>query len=422
MQTLDRAFFRKDVELAAARVADVKQLSRVRNALHRSRDIFVQRQVTPVRADPTDASQTRKCILLQPKIKHDGVLLSGSTNMGSGPLLLACSCWSDRSTWGKAVTNLHNEAHFNLRDRYLPFKHLIGQVTIDKNAAIKTVINKTDTLHSTNEYRVLDYEIIAGEPNLDVEVREACSVFRFDFSKVFWNSKLSTEHQRLVDKLKPGEVVCDVMAGVGPFTVPAGKKGVFVWANDLNPDCFHSLSDAVTINKVKPFVRTFNQDGHAFIRFAAQQLLAQDYGARVPQKISRTTSKERQTPLSQQHSEITAPKIISHYIMNLPATAVDFLPDFIGLYRRHEAWFQPHGIYHLPLIHCYCFGPKLNSEQEDLRAARPLVWEAVSSKLGFPIDPENAATELHSVRDVAPNKRMFCATFRLPAEVAFSKT
>ncbi|KAL9087960.1 MAG: hypothetical protein Q9159_003315 [Coniocarpon cinnabarinum] len=410
MQTLDRAFFRKDVELAAARVADVKQLSRVRNALHRSRDIFVQRQVTPVRADPTDASQTRKCILLQPKIKHDGEILQA---------ILPESLIDDLPTGFNPAGHV---AHFNLRDRYLPFKHLIGQVTIDKNAAIKTVINKTDTLHSTNEYRVLDYEIIAGEPNLDVEVREACSVFRFDFSKVFWNSKLSTEHQRLVDKLKPGEVVCDVMAGVGPFTVPAGKKGVFVWANDLNPDCFHSLSDAVTINKVKPFVRTFNQDGHAFIRFAAQQLLAQDYGARVPQKISRTTSKERQTPLSQQHSEITAPKIISHYIMNLPATAVDFLPDFIGLYRRHEAWFQPHGIYHLPLIHCYCFGPKLNSEQEDLRAARPLVWEAVSSKLGFPIDPENAATELHSVRDVAPNKRMFCATFRLPAEVAFSKT
>jgi tRNA (guanine37-N1)-methyltransferase len=53
-----------------------------------------------------------------------------------------------------------------------------------------------------------------------------------------------------VEKFRPGEAVCDVMAGVGPFAVPAGKKGVFVWANDLNPDSFASLGEAVERNKV----------------------------------------------------------------------------------------------------------------------------------------------------------------------------
>ena len=85
---------------------------------------------------------------------------------------------------------------------------------------------------------------------MNVEIREEDCVFRFDYSKVYWNSRLNTEHKRLVDMFKPGEVVVDVMAGVGPFAVPAGRKGVWVWANDLNPDSYAALKEAVVRNKV----------------------------------------------------------------------------------------------------------------------------------------------------------------------------
>lgn len=85
---------------------------------------------------------------------------------------------------------------------------------------------------------------------MKVEHSEGNCTFRFDYSKVYWNSRLQTEHKRLIDSFQPGEVVCDVMAGIGPFAIPAGKKGVFVWANDLNPDSYASMKDAVSLNKV----------------------------------------------------------------------------------------------------------------------------------------------------------------------------
>lgn len=39
-------------------------------------------------------------------------------------------------------------------------------------------------------------------------------------------------------------VIVDVMAGVGPFAVPAAKRGYAVLANDLNPACYkwHKLN------------------------------------------------------------------------------------------------------------------------------------------------------------------------------------
>ena len=46
--------------------------------------------------------------------------------------------------------------------------------------------------------------------------------------QVYWNSRLETEHKRLVDSFRPGEVVLDVMAGIGPFAIPAAQRGCTV--------------------------------------------------------------------------------------------------------------------------------------------------------------------------------------------------
>jgi tRNA (guanine37-N1)-methyltransferase len=69
-----------------------------------------------------------------------------------------------------------------------------------------------------------------------IEQNEGDCTFTLDFRTVYWNSRLHGEHERLVSLFAPGEVVADVMAGVGPFAIPAAKKGCRVLGNDLNPE------------------------------------------------------------------------------------------------------------------------------------------------------------------------------------------
>lgn len=91
---------------------------------------------------------------------------------------------------------------------------------------------------------------------IDFQSESGCK-FKFDFRNVYWNSRLHHEHERLVSLFKPGEVVVDVFAGVGPFALPAAKGGCVVFANDLNPESFKWLKHNIEHNHVSYEVLLF---------------------------------------------------------------------------------------------------------------------------------------------------------------------
>lgn len=48
------------------------------------------------------------------------------------------------------------------------------------------------------------------------------------------------------------------------------------------------------------------------------------------------------------------------------------------------------------------------------------VLQRASEYLGYELKPDTPDYNLHLVRSVAPNKEMYCLSFRLPANVAFA--
>lgn len=79
-----------------------------------------------------------------------------------------------------------------------------------------------------NEFRTYDYEFLAGEirpDDLHTVHTEDDVRFNVDIKKMYWCSKLSTERNRMIGSfLKPGQVLCDMMSGVGPMAIKAAVK------------------------------------------------------------------------------------------------------------------------------------------------------------------------------------------------------
>ncbi|KAL0969041.1 hypothetical protein UPYG_G00221910 [Umbra pygmaea] len=264
-------------------------------------------------------------------------------------------------------------AHMNLREHQLPYRTLIGQVIMDKNPGVTCVVNKTNTIDST--YRNFKMEVMAGEENMVAKVRENGATYEFDFSRVYWNPRLSTEHERVVGLLKRGDIVLDVFAGVGPFAIPAARRGSTVLANDLNPESHRWLQHNCKLNKVERKVTTFNLDGRAFIR----------------------------GPVKQELPSLLKGDASVHVVMNLPALALEFLDAFRGLLDQGLCCDV-----NLPQVHCYGFSKKDDPQRD--------VVERASDSLGFSLE---GRCSVHLVRNVAPNKEMMCVSFTIPKEVLF---
>ncbi|OFV68743.1 MAG: SAM-dependent methyltransferase [Candidatus Syntrophoarchaeum caldarius] len=117
------------------------------------------------------------------------------------------------------------------------------------NKGIRTVvIPKTPV---SGEYRVRTFEWVGGAPIHEIELREYGNRFRFDIRKVYFTPRLATERQRVASQVGSDELVVDMFAGVGPYTIPVAKRARRVIAIDINPDATHYLMKNLSLNRIE---------------------------------------------------------------------------------------------------------------------------------------------------------------------------
>ncbi|CAD5223385.1 unnamed protein product [Bursaphelenchus okinawaensis] len=283
--------------------------------------------------------------------------------------------------------------HLNLREELLPYKFVIAKILMDKIPYAKTIVNKTDKISA--EFRFFELELLAGEPNFEATVTEHSYKYKLDFSKVFWNSRLLNEHNRIVTEIRNSKsktVLFDVFAGVGPFAVPAAfsPNTQKVYANDLNPVSIQYLNENLKLNKVnKDKIKVFNLDGAEFIKNEVPKVVLEE--------------------LESVENGETEKKLEFHAVMNLPAMAITFLPHFVGTLREIcDKKFSTFDFY----CHVHCFAKATEDQPPEWFKNRAI--EMVYEQL--PQD-EIEILNSHFVRNVAGRKDMYCVSLKLSKEV-----
>ncbi len=133
----------------------------------------------------------------------------------------------------------------------------VGQAIMRVHPNVRAVFAKAGPVSGPDRVRPL--RRVAGENRTETTHREFGCLFKVDLSKVFFSPRLSTEHQRIAETVSEQEVVVDLFAGVGPFSILIAKRlgKVEVNAIDSNAGATKLIEENARLNRVESKVRVW---------------------------------------------------------------------------------------------------------------------------------------------------------------------
>ena len=149
-------------------------------------------------------------------------------------------------------------------DSLLSKKKIIGKTLLDEVKIVRSVFYQASAVEG--DFRTRDLEILAGEDNTETEYKEFGCRFRVDVKNAFFSPRLSTERERIADLVQEGEVMTNMFAGVGMFSImTAKKKKCTVYSLDINPVASKLCEINIGLNKLAGDVISINGDATEII-------------------------------------------------------------------------------------------------------------------------------------------------------------
>jgi len=127
----------------------------------------------------------------------------------------------------------------------------IAEAVMQTHKSIKTVWRQASSV--SGDFRSRGLEFVLGERKTETFHREHGCVFKVDLGKCYFSPRLSYERMRIAQKVKPGEVILNMFAGVGCFSLVIAKhsEAKKIFSIDINPAAIEYMQENIKLNKVE---------------------------------------------------------------------------------------------------------------------------------------------------------------------------
>ena len=113
----------------------------------------------------------------------------------------------------------------------------------------KTIVKYEGIVGDLRKPRI---KILYGSETETIHKEYGC-LFKLDISKVMWSMGNIEERKRMAHISNPKEVVVDMFAGIGYFSIPMAKysKPKKIYGVEINPEAYYYLRENIRLNRLR---------------------------------------------------------------------------------------------------------------------------------------------------------------------------
>ncbi len=150
-------------------------------------------------------------------------------------------------------------------DSLLEKKKVIGETLLDQVKTAESVFYQSSNVEG--DFRTRNLELLAGVDSTETEYKEHGCRFFVDVKKAFFSPRLSTERLRIANLTLDSDVIVNMFAGVGMFSIVAAKnKKCTVYSIDINSEASRLCKKNISINKLAGNVISINGEAAETIK------------------------------------------------------------------------------------------------------------------------------------------------------------
>lgn len=156
-----------------------------------------------------------------------------------------------------------------------PHRHhskLIAEAIMSTHREVKAVWRQSSSV--SGDFRLRSLEFLLGEKTTETLYKEHGCIYKIDLRKAYFSPRLSYERLRIAELIKPGEVVLNMFAGVGCYSISIAKHSepLKVFSIDINPCAFQYLHENIRLNRVADVVIPIQGDAKKVIEKELQNV------------------------------------------------------------------------------------------------------------------------------------------------------